>query len=135
MIKYKIKVCPKCKTDDFGYKGWGSGKSVYERDYYCKNNHRFEEFIEIEVSEILKPQASAHNKEVPIRFIKNDLPSLMKLAKDMDEPQSPNSDYEASPKVCPECKGLGLCSYKDSGDSVYWQRRCKTCKGTGKPIS
>ena len=57
MIKHKIKVCPECKTDDFGYKGWGS-KPVKERDYYCKNNHRFEEFIEIEVSENLK---TSHN--------------------------------------------------------------------------
>ena len=101
---------------------------------FHENHSDTDEAIRL-INSLSKPQASAHNKEVPIRFIKNDLPSLMKLAKDMDEPQSPNSDYEATPKVCPECKGLGLCSYKDSGDSVYWQRRCKTCKGTGKPIS
>ena len=69
-----------------------------------------------------KPQASAH-KEVPIRFVKNDLPSLIKLAKDIDEPQS------ATPKVCPQCGGTGVMGDKET------HAECDSCYGTGKPIS
>ena len=42
-----------------------------------------------------------------------------------------NSDYEATPKVCPECKGEGV-GYRINPYKVV---DCVVCNGTGKPIS
>ena len=49
---------------------------------------------------------------------------------------SSNSDYEATPKVCPECKSdLILEEVSSGGDDLLYCSRCDWVEEFGKPIS
>ena len=90
----------------------------------------FEEYTERKIildktkkKSLSKPQASTleeHEKDCEFCKVTN------------PKPQSPNSDYKATPKVCPYCEGRG---YFMLDEKKNLKHKCLECKGTGKPIS